>query len=162
MYRFVYVFRSGCIDNNYVINKSKYKNNYCNMKHAIATQNSDIFMFFKGIVLDEIMKIPVVTSYLNKNDRTYYELYKLLIKKISNNTLVNKKIFNNTESEKLFVEKLAHIILDCIEPDYKIRPNADDVIIRLYKCLQIYMVQTEVDKIYQPFQKAYIDSLNNK
>ena len=81
---------------------------------------------------------------------------------IEENTMVDKNFFINDELRIQFIKKFMYIILDGIELDYRIRPNADDVIIRLYKCLQIYLVQTEVDKIYQPFQKAYIDSLNNK
>ena len=153
----------GCTNHRIGINMEQYTDNTCNLDASFAAPNSDIFTFFFGIVLEKLFEIPLQnTNYLIKNNEEYKRISKLLYSKIEENTMADKKFFINDESRTQFIKKFMYIILDGIELDYRIRPNADDVIIRLYKCLQIYMVQTEVNKIYQPFQKAYIDNLNDK
>jgi len=137
----------GCVNDNYGIDKEKYMNNDCSGDNSFAVKNSDLFMFFMGLVMNKIFDFrDLIISYLTKDDKLYNKLYISLHEKIKENTTVNTKIFNNDDARNSFAKKVTHIIVDCIEPDYKIRPTAEDTILKLYKCLQKYMIQDEVDK----------------
>jgi hypothetical protein len=146
----------GCINDNYSVNKTKYENDQCDIKKSIAVQNSDIFMFFKGIVLNEIFEMHNISAtYSNKNDDVYNNLYKIIHANLETNTKIDEKIFNDNVSRKKFVTEMTKLILDCLDPDYITRPIANDVIMELYKCFQLYMISNKVDRIYQTVQKTY-------
>lgn len=153
----------GCVNENSVINMTGYKNKTCDIQKSFAVINSDLYIFFIGIVVVRIFDISSKkTKYMYKNDDIYNSLYDELYTKMNINTEKNKELFNDEEARNTFVKKMIQIILDCIEPDFKVRPLVNDIILKLYKCLQMYFIQDKVDRIYQPIQRSYIESLNAK
>lgn len=110
----------GCTPNG-ILNKKKYMDNKCDVHNGYATKKSDIFIFFKGAILKDMLKIQLDVTYLTKNDKLYN-----LIK----NTIVNR--FKQTgKYPDNFINDFSQIMMDIIDPDYTTRSDTGTVINKL-------------------------------